>query len=146
MYPRSRFAEAIVTFQNKGYNREDLLTLYKADPASLSADEYVLLIQDNAPKAVAEKAVELYPDDARIMAVAAAQEYKDGNIDKAIEYYKKAGNTEEVYNNLACCYLAKGDADNARACLEKVNNKKLAETNANELRKVVLNNKYFSNK
>ena len=146
VYPRSRFAEAIVTFQNKGYNREDLLALYKADPASLSADEYVLLIQDNAPKAVAEKAVELYPDDARIMAVAAAQEYKDGNIDKAIEYYKKAGNSEEVYNNLACCYLAKGDADNARACLEKVNNKKLAETNANELRKVVLNNKYFSNK
>ena len=93
-----------------------------------------------------ENAVKAYPNDARVAAVAAAREYEAGNIDKAIELYKKAGNTEEVYNNLACCYLLKGDAVNARACLEKAENLKVAETNANELRKVVLNNKYFGNK
>ena len=143
VYPRSRFAEAVVTFQNKGYNKSDVEALYKADPAHVSADEYVLWIQDGAPLAAAEKAAELYPDDARVASVVAAAEYKAGNIDKAIELYKKAGNTEEVYNNLAACYLAKGDAENAKKCLEKVTDKKLAETNGNELRKVVLNNKYF---
>ncbi|MBR1539489.1 MAG: tetratricopeptide repeat protein [Bacteroidales bacterium] len=143
VYPRSRFAEAVVTFRNKGYNRQDCMTLYKADPKNLSADEYVLMIQDGASQDVVDNAVKLYPNDPRVAAVAAAKEYEAGNIDKAIELYKKAGNTEEVYNNLAACYLAKGDAENARACLEKVSDKKLSETNANELRKVVLNNKYF---
>ena len=145
VYPRCRFAEAVVTFQNKGYNKDDIMALYKADPANISADEYVLLIQDGVPQEVAEKAIELYPDDARVAAVAAAKEYEAGNIDKAIELYKKAGNSEEVLNNLACCYLLKGDAENAKACLEKAENLKIAETNANELRKVVLNNKYFNN-
>jgi Flp pilus assembly protein TadD, contains TPR repeats len=143
VYPRSRFAEAVVTFQNKGYNRNDLMTLYKADPKNLSPEEYVLLIQDGAPEDVVENAIKLYPDDARVAAVAAAKEYEAGNLDKAIELYKKAGNTEEIFNNLACCYLLKGDAENAKACLDKAQDLKIAETNANELRKVVLNNKYF---
>ncbi|MBQ6074274.1 MAG: hypothetical protein IJJ72_04340 [Bacteroidales bacterium] len=143
VYPRSRFAEAVVTFQNKGYNKEDMMTLYKADPASISADEYVLFIKDNAPQNVVDKAVELYPNDPRIAAVAAERAYNEGNIDKAIELYKKAGNSEEVMNNLACCYLMKSDFENAKACLEKAENLKTAGTNANELRKVYLNNKFF---
>ena len=143
VYPRSRFAEAVVSFRNKGYNQDDCMRLYKADPKNLSADEYVLLIQDGAPQDVVENAVKIYPNDPRVAAVAAAKEYEAGNIDKAIELYKKAGNSEEVYNNLAACYLAKGDAENAKACLEKVTDPKLSETNANELRKVVLNNKFF---
>ena len=143
VYPRSRFAEAVVTFRNKGYNQDDCMKLYKADPKNLSADEYVLLIQDGAPQDVVDNAVKLYPNDPRVAAVAAAKAYEAGNIDKAIELYKKAGNTEEVYNNLAACYLAKGDAENAKACLEKVTDPQLSETNANELRKVVLNNKFF---
>ena len=143
VYPRSRFAEAVVTFRNKGYNKADAMALYNADPAHISADEYVLMIQDNAPQNVIDSAVELYPNDPRVAAVAAERAFADGNIDKAIELYKKAGDTEEVYNNLAACYLAKGDAENAKFYLEKVNDPKLAETNGNELRKVVLNNKYF---
>ena len=143
VYPRSRFAEAVVTFRNKGYNQDDCMKLYKADPKNLSADEYVLLIQDGAPQDVVDNAVKLYPNDPRVAAVAAAKAYEAGNIDKAIELYKKAGNTEDVYNNLAACYLAKGDAENAKACLEKVTDPQLSETNANELRKVVLNNKFF---
>ena len=143
VYPRSRFAEAVVTFRNKGYNQDDCMKLYKADPKNLSADEYVLLIQDGAPQDVVENAVKLYPNDPRVAAVAAAKEYEAGNIDKAIELYKKAGNTEEVMNNLAACYLAKGDAENAKACLDKVTDPQLSETNANELRKVILNNKFF---
>jgi len=78
-----------------------------------------------------------------VAAVAAAREYEAGNIDKAIELYKKAGNSEEVMNNLACCYLMKSDFENAKACLEKAENLKTAGTNANELRKVYLNNKFF---
>lgn len=144
VYPRSRFAEAIVTFQSKGYNRADALSLFRADPANLSADEYVLLLQDDAPIEVAEQAVKVYPNDARVAAVAAAAQYEAGNVDEAIALYKKAGNSPEVYNNLAACYLAKGDAENARACLDKAGDTKAAEANANELRKVVLNNKYFS--
>ena len=146
VYPRSRFAEAIVTFKNKGYDKDAFMALYKQDPNNLSADEYILLIEDGAPKDVVDTAVRLYPNDTRVASVAAAKAYKDGKIDDAIALYKKAGNTEEVYNNLACCYLLKGDAVNARACLEKAENLKVAETNANELRKVVLNNKYFGNK
>jgi len=146
VYPRSRFAEAVVTFQNKGYNKADVEGLYKADPSHVSADEYVLWLQDGAPMDAVENAVKVYPNDARVAAVAAAREYEAGNIDKAIELYKKAGDSEEVCNNLAACYLAKGDAENAKKCLEKVSDKKLQETNANELRKVVLNNKFFGNK
>ena len=144
VYPRSRFAEAVVTFKNKGYNKADAMALYKSDPANLSADEYVLLIQDGASEDVVDSAVKLYPNDARVAAAAAAKAYEDGNIDKAIELYKKAGNTEEVMNNLACCYLKKGDYENAKACLEKLGDSKLTETNANELRKVYLNNKFFN--
>ncbi|MBR3065602.1 MAG: tetratricopeptide repeat protein [Bacteroidales bacterium] len=143
VYPRSRFAEAVVTFKNKGYNREDAMTLYKADPSNLSADEYILLIEDGAPADVANTAVKLYPNDPRVAAVAAGKAYENGDIDKAIELYKKAGNSEEVINNLACCYLKKGDYENAKACLEKLSDSKLTETNANELRKVYLNNKFF---
>ena len=143
VYPRSRFAEAVVTFRNKGYNKADAMALYNADPAHISADEYVLMIQDDAPQNVIDSAVELYPNDPRVAAVAAERAFADGNIDRAIELYKKAGNTEEVMNNLACCYLKKGDFDNAKACLEKAENLKIAETNANELRKVYLNNKFF---
>ena len=143
VYPRCRFAEAVVTFRNKGYNRADAEALYKNDPANVSADEYVLWIQDGAPMDAVENAVKLFPNDARVAAVAAAREYEAGNIDKAIELYKKAGDSQEVANNLAACYLAKGDAENAKACLEKVTDQKLAGTNANELRKVVLNNKFF---
>lgn len=144
VYPRSRFAEAVVTFQNRGYNKADAMTLYKADPSNISADEYVLLIQDGASQDVVDSAVKLYPNDTRVAAVAAAKAYEDGNIDRAIELYKKAGNSEEVMNNLACCYLKKGDYDNAKACLEKAENLKMAETNANELRKVFLNKKFFN--
>ena len=88
-------------------------------------------------------AVKLYPNDPRVAAVAAGKAYENGDIDKAIELYKKAGNSEEVINNLACCYLKKGDYENAKACLEKLSDSKLTETNANELRKVYLNNKFF---
>ena len=144
VYPRSRFAEAVVTFQNRGYNKADAMTLYKADPSNISADEYVLLIQDGASQDVVDSAVKLYPNDTRVAAVAAAKAYEDGNIDRAIELYKKAGNSEDVMNNLACCYLKKGDYDNAKACLEKAENLKMAETNANELRKVFLNKKFFN--
>lgn len=144
VYPRSRFAEAVVTFKNKGYNKTDAMALYKADPSNLSADEYVLLIQDGASEDVANSAVKLYPNDTRVAAAAAAKAYEDGNIDKAIDLYKKAGNSEEVMNNLACCYLKKGDYENAKACLDKLSDSKLTETNANELRKVYLNNKFFN--
>jgi len=85
VYPRSRFAEAVVTFRNKGYNQDDCMKLYKADPKNLSADEYVLLIQDGAPQDVVDNAVKLYPNDPRVAAVAAAKAYEAGNIDKAIE-------------------------------------------------------------
>ena len=142
-YPRSRFAEAVVTFKNKGYNKDDFMALYQADPANLSADEYLLLIKDGAPEDVVNNALKLYPNDDRLAAVAAEKAYEDGDFDRAIDLYKKAGNTEEVMNNLACCYLKKGDAQNAKACLEKAENLKIAETNANELRKVVLNNTFF---
>lgn len=144
VYPRSRFAEAVVTFQNKGYNKADVESLYKHNPSNVSADEYVCWLQDGAPMDAVAAAEKAYPNDARVSAVAAAREYEAGNIDKAIELYKKAGNTEEVYNNLAACYLAKGDAENAKFYLEKVTDPKLAETNGNELRKVVLNNKFFN--
>lgn len=144
VYPRSRFAEAVVTFKNKGYNKTDAMALYKADPSNLSADEYVLLIQDGASEDVVNSAVKLYPNDTRVAAAAAAKAYEDGNIDKAIDLYKKAGNSEEVMNNLACCYLKKGDYENAKACLDKLSDSKLTETNANELRKVYLNNKFFN--
>lgn len=146
VYPRSRFAEAVVTFTSKGYNYNDCMVLYKADPQNVSADEYVLMIQDGAPMDVVENAVKIYPNDQRIAAVAANAMYEAGRIDDAIELYKKAGNSEAVYNNLAAAYMMKGDADNAKASLTKVNDSKLSETNGNELRKVILNNQYFGKK
>jgi Outer membrane protein and related peptidoglycan-associated (lipo)proteins len=142
-YPRSRFADCEVSYKMKQYNKADVEKIFKADPSQITADEYVAYLNDEMNPEFLAKAVELYPNDERINAIAAEQARKAGNIDEAIEYYKKAGDSAEAMNNLGCCYLLAGDADNAKVCLDKAKDLNVAESNANELRKVVLNNKYF---
>lgn len=142
-YPRSRFADCEVLYRFKEYNREDAIVLFNTDPSQLTAEDYAYMLNDEYNQMVMDKALELYPNDEVLNAIAASKAYANGEYDDAIKYYKKAGNSQEVMNNLACAYLMACDPDNAKACLDKAKDLKVAESNANEYRKVVLNNKYF---
>lgn len=142
-YPRSRFADCEVSYKMKEYNKANIEEIFKADPSQITADEYLTYLSEDMNAAMLAKAVELYPDDERLNAMAGDQARRAGKIAEAIEFYKKAGNNVEAMNNLGCCYLLAGDAENAKVCLDKADKLSVAESNANELRKVVLNNKYF---
>lgn len=144
VYPRSRFTDCEVSYRVKNYDREEVMVIFNNDPTQVSADEYVQLLNENADAAILAKALEIYPNDDRINAIAGNAAKEAGNIDAALAYFQKAGDTPEAYNNQACCWLLKGNADKAKACLEKAKSLKVYEGNANEVRKVVLNNKYFS--
>ncbi|MDD4669459.1 MAG: hypothetical protein PHG78_00325 [Bacteroidales bacterium] len=143
VYPRSRFTDCEVSYKVKGYDREEAMVIFKNDPKQLSADEYVQLLNDGADAAVLAKAVEIYPNDSRINSIAAERAKNAGNIDAALSYYQKAGNSPEAYNNQGCCWLLKGNAEKAQECFNKAKGLDVAEGNANEVRKVVLNNKFF---
>lgn len=143
-YPRSRFADCIVTYEFKKFNNADAKTIYNADPSVLIAEEYVNMLEEEYDANVLAKALELYPDDADLNKIAAEKAYAKGAYDDAINFFKKAGDSAEIANNIACCYLQKADAENAAEYLKKAEELDIAETNANELRKVVLNNKYFA--
>jgi Flp pilus assembly protein TadD len=118
------------------------MIVFRNDPTQLTENDYIQLLSVDPNPEVLAKAVEIY-DNETLYAIAAKAEANAGNYDQAIEYYKKAGDSKEVMNNIACCYLLKGDAKNAEKYLEKTKGLDVYEGNQNELRKVVLNNKYF---
>ncbi|HPB88959.1 MAG: hypothetical protein KBB35_03300 [Bacteroidales bacterium] len=142
VYPRSRFADCTVSYQLRGFNREHALIVFRTDPYQLTENDYIQLLAVDPDPKVLEKAVEIY-DNESLYAIAAKAEANAGNYDQAIAYYEKAGDSKEVMNNIACCYLLKGDSKNAEKYLEKTKGLDVYEGNRNELRKVVLNNKYF---
>lgn len=144
VYPKSRFADCEVSYKVKSFNKEDAMVIFKNDPKQLTAEEYVILLSDGVNEEVLAKAVEIYPNDPQINAVAAEAAKTAGNIDAALKYYEKAGDSKEAYNNQGCCWLLKGNSDKAKACFDKAQDLDVAEGNANELRKVILNNKYFA--
>ena len=118
VYPRSRFADCTVSYQLKGFNREHALIVFRTDPYQLTENDYIQLLAVDPDPVVLEKAVEIY-DNESLYAIAAKAEANAGNYDQAIAYYEKAGDSQEVMNNIACCYLLKGDSKNAEKYLEK---------------------------
>lgn len=143
VYPKSRFADCEVSYKVKNFNTEDARVIYKNDPSQLSAEEYAILLSESMDAEMLAKALELYPNDPQINGIAANVAKDAGKIDSALNYYQKAGNTPEAYNNQGCCWLLKGDAVKAQECFDKANDLSVAEGNANEVRKVILNTKYF---
>lgn len=143
-YPRSRYADCVVKYNVKEFDLNDAKVIYKNDPKALTATDYAHWMSQEYDPQVAAKALSLYPNDKELNAVVANGEYMAGKYNQAIEHFKKAGNAPEVMNNLGCCYLQTGDAEAAKACFEKAGNMKEAEENAEEVRKVVLNNRYFA--
>ena len=142
VYPISRFAECVVTYKAKQFVLSDAKAVYAIDPKGLSAADYTAWTIQEYDANVTAKGLSLYPDDENLNAAAASKAYERGDYDTAIKYYKKAGSSPEVVNNLGCCYLAKGDAVAAEACFDKAG--KYGEANAEELSKVKHNQKYFA--
>ena len=93
---------------------------------------------------VLEKALSLYPDDQKLNAVAGQRAIEAGDIDKAIKCFQKAGESAEVMNNLGGCYLIKGDVENAAKCYDKAKELSVAAQNAQELKELKINQKYFN--
>ncbi len=142
VYPISRFAECVVNYTVKKFNLADAKTIYAVDPKGLTAADYTQWAVEEYDASVHAKALELYPNDENLNAIAGEKAYAKGDFDAAIAFYKKAGSSAQVANNLGCCYLAKGDADAAEKCFAKAG--KYGEANAEEIEKVRFNNKYFA--
>lgn len=142
VYPISRFADCVVKYKVKKFNLADAKVIFAVDPTGLSAIDYTQWALEEYDATVHAKALELYPNDENLNAIAAEKAYAKGNYDTAIAFYKKAGSSAQVANNLGCCYLVKGDVDAAEACFEKAG--KYGEANADELSKLKHNNKYFA--
>lgn len=144
VYPTSRFADCVIEYTAKEFTLEDAKLIYKNNPKDLAADSYALWAMQEFDEDVVKKALEIYPDDQKLNAVIATIEYQNGNYEKAAECYKNAGNDPVIMNNLGCCYLKLGNAEAAKACFEKAGDSREAASNAKEVRRVVLNNKYFA--
>ena len=118
-YPRSRFADCVVTYKVKEFTIEGAKALYNADPSAVSANGYATWLSQEYNAAVAAKALEIYPADEGVNAVVATHEYEAGNYEAAIAHYKKAGSSNEVLNNIGCCYNALGDVASAKEYLKQ---------------------------
>ena len=143
-YPRSRFADCEVFFKLAKMDKDALQAIYNADPEQLDAEEYAGLVAAGADEEVLEKALSLYPDDETLNAIAGQKAIEAGDIDKAINCFKKAGDSAEVMNNLGGCYLIKGDVENAAKCYDKAKELSVAAQNAQELKELKINQKYFN--
>lgn len=143
-YPRSRFADCKVFFTLAKMDKDALMAIYNADPEQLDAEEYAGLVTAGADEEVLEKALSLYPDDQKLNAVAGQRAIEAGDIDKAIKCFQKAGESAEVMNNLGGCYLIKGDVENAAKCYDKAKELSVAAQNAQELKELKINQKYFN--
>ena len=142
VYPVSRFAECVVSYKAEQFILSDAKAIYAIDPKGLSAADYTAWTLQEYDANVTAKGLSLYPNDENLNAAAASKAYERGDYDAAIKYYKKAGSSPEVANNLGCCYLAKGDAAAAEECFDKAG--KYGEANAEEVAKVKHNQKYFA--
>jgi len=143
-YPHSRFANCVVTYKIKEFDLADAKVLFAANPESLTKEDYITWMNTEFCAEVAYKATELYPDCQELFAFAGFGAYQEGKYAEAAQYYKKAGDSQEVMNNLGCCYLQLQDVPAAEACFEKAGDLNVAPANVIETRKVSLNKHYFS--
>ena len=143
-YPRSRFAECVVTYNVKIFDVDDAMVIFESDPESLSADDYVALLNMERDAQVVAKGLELYPNDPRINAIAGDMAVAQKDYKAAVNYYKKSGNSPEVFNNLGCCSLLAGDTDAAKEYFKKAEQLPESEYNAVLIRKAALNKRYFN--
>lgn len=144
VYPTSRFADCVIEYTANEFTLADAKVIYGNNPKDLAADSYAFWAIQEYDESVVSKALEIYPNNKNLNAVVAGMEYQKGNYEKAAKCYEKAGNDPAVLNNLGCCYLKLGKAEAAKACFEKAKGSPEAVANAKEVRKVVLNNKYFA--
>jgi len=144
-YPNSRFAGCEVQFKFKRMNRQDALIIYAIDPTKLTAEDYAYLLNEDYNPEIMDKALEIYPDYAALYAIAASKEYKNENYDKSIEFLQKAGDSIEINNNIASCYMMLGDYDNAKKYLDMTKGLYVYGSQSRELRKVYHNNRFYAN-
>ncbi len=138
VYPRSRFTDCMVQYKLKEFDKAAVKDLYRQAPDQLSEADYVALAGngDNVDKAILADGLKYYPESEPMNAVAGDLAVKDGNIDAALSYYQKAGDSKEAYNNQACCWILKGNKDEAKACLDKAKGIDQYDPNCKELSKL----------
>ena len=138
VYPRSRFADCIVRYTLKEFQPEACRALYEEVPEQLSADEYIYLAQagDKVDQKVLADGLKYYPENPYLNAIAANQAKEAGDYAKALEYYKKAGDSKEAYNNQACCLMLLGEKSAAKKALDKAKGLEQYDYNKKQIKRL----------
>ena len=138
VYPRSRFSDLTVSYRLKEATREDLMVLYRVNPAETSEDVYGVIVYDGdkVDEAVLKDALKYYPNSEVVNAAAAKCAVDKGDYKKAVEYYLKAGDSKEVANNLAACYIMMGNKAEAEKALAKAKGIDEYNVNVKEVKKL----------
>ena len=119
--PKLRKSDIVYNAQKEGRSDEQISATAKSNPDSLSIEELLRagsLTNDNGEKSrIYANAERMYPDDWRAANNAGAVKYMTNDVDGAMAEFQKAdklsANNAAVKNNLAACYIAKGDRKNA---------------------------------
>lgn len=137
-YPRARFADCIVTYKLINFDPVAVRELYNAYPEVLSEAEYAALaVSDGEVNAeILAKGLELYPESEYLSNIAAKCAVAEGDYEKAIEYLRKAGDSNEVVNNIGVCYMLLGNKTQARVAFLHAWGIPEASENLIQLRKV----------
>ena len=126
--PQLRRARMIANYQLIGRDDEQILAQIKEDASKLSVEEllYGATLYENDSKAAAaayQKAVDLYPNDARAYNNLATIAYSEGNYVKAQQWLQKAlrvnNKLSEANANLGLLALQEGDLSTAENNIAK---------------------------
>lgn len=121
VYPRSRFADCDVTYKLVNFDEAAVRSIYNQFPEQVQEAEYVALatVGDKVDQAVVEKGLKYYPESEALNNLAGKAAFEKGQYRQAISYLQKAGNSKEVSNNIAACYMLLGDKAAAAQNLQR---------------------------
>ncbi len=125
--PELRRSRMIINYEVVGRSDEQLLSQFAEDPSVLNVEELLYaatLVNDNdQKKAIYEKTVDLYPNDARAYNNLASLAMIDGDVSEAKNYLDKAISVNpdqaEPYANRGLLELIAGDKENAEKDIAK---------------------------
>lgn len=123
-YPALRHSDYHITYQVKPFNVEEAKEIIKTKPQQLSQEEMFMVAQTYEPGSaefndVMEIAVRMFPDNETANLNAANTRLNAGDADGAKAYLDKAGNSAEAKNARGVYELLKGNDAQARNYFEQ---------------------------
>ena len=114
--PQLRRSRLTLNYEIIGKSDAEILSMAFSDPGGLNVEELLyaatLTNDKGQQETIYAKVTELFPSDYRGNNNLGVLAYENGNVDKALSYFKKAEKIQgapEVYNNLGLVALAQGD-------------------------------------